>query len=141
MQRWQSVWRIGLAPQLSTAALGLLRDALRADDPRLQQGATTMPQAIPGAEQLAIVSACAVGFCGWQTHEMETVGEVEEYVADACTEADRLLDEPGASRYFMNWFDDTPREEMRRALLDEVARAMAARRPDRPVNNHSCQAA
>ena len=42
-------------------------------------------------------------------------------------EADTRLGEPAAVRYFLNWFDDTPRDEMRRQLLAEVNRALAER--------------
>ncbi len=41
-ERWQEVWHRGIAPQLSDAGLEALAVALRDDDPRLQQGATTM---------------------------------------------------------------------------------------------------
>ena len=51
---------------------------------------------------------------------LHTVGEVEEHFAQACFEADRRLGEPAACRWFLNWFDDAPRAEMRRELLVEV---------------------
>jgi hypothetical protein len=37
------------------------------------------------------------------------------------------MGEPAAVRWFLNWYDETPRDEMRRKLLAEVERAMAAR--------------
>ena len=58
---------------------------------------------------------------------METVGEVEETFARVCFEADQRLGEPAAVRYFLNWYDDTPRDEMRKQLLAEVERALADR--------------
>jgi hypothetical protein len=33
----------------------------------------------------------------------------------------------------LNWFDDTPREEMRRELLDEIEHALAERVPGEPA--------
>jgi hypothetical protein len=68
-----------------------------------------------------------MGFCAWQGDGLETVGEVEEYFARICFEADQRLGEPAAVRYFLNWFDDTPRVEMRRELLDEVNGTLAER--------------
>ena len=55
------------------------------------------------------------------------MGEVEEYFARSCLEADERLGEAAACRWFLNWFDDTPREEMRDELLGEVERAIEAR--------------
>jgi hypothetical protein len=54
-----------------------------------------------------------------------TVEEVEEYFARICYEADKLLGEPAAIRYFLNWFDETPRDTMLRKLLLEVSRSIA----------------
>lgn len=58
---------------------------------------------------------------------METVGEVEEYFAKLCHDADRRLGEQAACRHFLNWFDDASREDMRRELLAEVEWALADR--------------
>jgi hypothetical protein len=52
---------------------------------------------------------------------------VEEYFARLCFEADQRLGEPAVCRWFLNWFDDTPRDVMRRELLAEVERALAER--------------
>ncbi len=35
--------------------------------------------------------------------------------------------EPAACRWFLNWYDETPRHEMRRCLLAEVNRVLARR--------------
>lgn len=51
---------------------------------------------------------------------MKTIAEVEEGFARACFEADQILGEPAACRWLLNWYDDTPREEMRRELLGEL---------------------
>ena len=56
-----------------------------------------------------------------------TVGQVEEFFAKACYQADQRLGEPAACRWFLNWFDNTPRAEMRRELLAEVELALAVR--------------
>src|SRR5262245_62695694 len=127
MESWRKVWRDGFAPMLSTAGLGALRDALRADDGRLLQGSTTSPPPLMCVQDWPVEAACALGFCGWQGEGLETVGEVEEFFARACFEADQRLGEPAACRWFLNWFDDTPRDEMRRELLLEVNRTLGER--------------
>jgi hypothetical protein len=59
---------------------------------------------------------------------LETVAEVEEFFARMCFEVDQRVGEPAGCRWFLNWFDETPREEMRAELLAEVERALLRRR-------------
>jgi hypothetical protein len=127
MEAWRKVWRDGLAPQLSVAALQALRQALQSDDARLLQGATTSPPPLQCVQDWPVEAACVLGYCGWQGDGLETVGEVEEYFARMCFEIDQAMGEPAACRWFLNWFDDTPRDEMRRELLTEVHRTLAER--------------
>ncbi len=127
METWRKVWRQGLAPLLSTPGLEALRRALLSDDPRLLQGATLSPPPLRCVQDWAVEGACALGYCGWQGDDLETVAEVEEFFARTCFEADERLGEPAAVRWFLNWFDETPRDEMRRQLLAEVNRSLARR--------------
>jgi hypothetical protein len=127
MESWRKVWREGLVPVLSTNGLRALRRALAKDDPRLTQGSTTTPPPLQCVLDWPVEGACVMGFCAWQGDGLETVGEVEEYFAKVCFEADQRLGEPAAVRYFLNWFDDTPRDEMRRELLGEVNLALGER--------------
>ena len=129
MERWRLVWRDGFTPVLPTSGLIALRDALQTDDPRITQGSTTTPPPLLCVQDWLVEAACALGFCGWQGDGLGTVGEVEEFFARVCFEADQRLGEPAACRWFLNWFDDTPRDEMRRELLEEVEAALAARLP------------
>src|SRR5438552_1232620 len=127
MESWRKVWRDGFAPVLSTVGLQELRKALVRDDARLTQGATTTPPPLQCVLDWPVEGACALGYCAWQGDGLESVGEVEEFFARACFEADQRLGEPAACRWFLNWYDDTPREEMRRQLLAEVNRILAQR--------------
>lgn len=127
MESWRKVWREGFAPQLSIPALEALRRGLMNDDQRLLQGATTTPPPLQYAQEWPVEAACALGYCGWRGEGLETVAEVEEFFARACFEADHLLGEPAACRWFLNWFDDTPRAEMRQLFLAEVNRTLAHR--------------
>jgi hypothetical protein len=58
---------------------------------------------------------------------MATVGEVDEFFANACYQADLLLGEPAGCRHFLNWFDDEEREDVVPQLLKEVERELAVR--------------
>jgi hypothetical protein len=100
------------------------------DDPRLLQGATTSPPPLQCVEDWPVEAACGLGYCGWQGEGLQSVAEVEEYFARACFEADQRLGEPAAVRWFLNWFDETPRADMRRQLLAEINRTLAHRLAD-----------
>lgn len=130
MESWRTVWKLGFAPILPTKGLEALREALINDDPRLVQGVTTTPPAIGDALGLPVEEACVLGFCGWHAEDDSppaTVSEAEECFARYCFEADQLLGEVAACRWFLNWFDDAPRDEMRRELLAEVELELASR--------------
>ncbi len=129
MDTWRKVWRNGFVPVLSSFGLVQLREALEYDDLRLVQGATTSPPPLLCVQDWPVEACCALGYCGWQGDGLTTVGEVEEFFARCCFEADERLGEPAACRWFLNWFDDTPREEMLRALLAEVELALDERIP------------
>lgn len=120
MESWRIVFRDGFSKVLSTAGLIALREAIRTDDPRLVQGSTTIPRPLEVAETWPCEGACAMGLCGWLGDGLETIGEVEEFFAKACFEADLLVKSAGGCRWYLNWFDDVPRDVMRRELLAEV---------------------
>ena len=132
MESWRNTWRKGVAPLLSTQSLEALRSALVKDDSRLLQGATCTPPPLQCVQDWPVEAACALGYCGWQGDGLETVAEVEEFFARMCFEIDQLLGEPAGCRWFLNWFDDTPRDEMRRDLLVEVQRSLAQRLSEEP---------
>jgi hypothetical protein len=127
MASWKKVWREGIAPLLSDEELGALRQALAVDDPRLVQMATMEPTPLLCTAEWPVEAACALAWCGWQGAGLETVGEVEDYFTQLLVEVDRRLGHVGEVRHFIQWFDDTPREEMRRELLPEVERAIRER--------------
>jgi|SRR5581483_1428701 len=145
MDSWRKVWREGVAPQLSEHALLCLKTALETDDPRLVQGQTTTPPPLQCVRDWPVEGGCAIGFCGAVENggllpeddpdhpearsraPAAEVWKVEEYFAAVCHEADQRLGEPAAVRWFLNWFDETPRDEMRALLLPEVELALAGR--------------
>lgn len=127
MESWRKVWREGFCPGLSTPSLKALAKALETDDTRLIQGATTTPPPLQCLATWPVESACAIGFCGWKGDGLDTVGEVEEFFFRMCFDADARLGEPSACRWFLCWFDDTPRELLRKELLPEVIREIERR--------------
>jgi hypothetical protein len=58
---------------------------------------------------------------------------VEEYFARLCQAADAALGEPAAVRWFLNWFDEEPRNLMRVQLLVEVQQSLEERHASRPA--------
>lgn len=128
MESWRKVWREGLAPLLSVRALEALRDALKADDKRLMQGCTTSPPPLQCVEYWPVEGACAVAYCGWRGEGLETVRDVEAFFAQTCFHIDQAIGEPAGCRWFLNWFDETPRDQMIRELLPEVELALAQKK-------------
>lgn len=127
IEAWRHVWRVGFAPQLSTAALEAVRDGLVNDDPAMLQGRTTEPPPLACVRDFPACGACLVGYAGWKAENLATVGEVEEFFARTCFVADERLQESAGCRFFLNWFDETPRGEVIAALLPEVERSLAMR--------------
>lgn len=141
MEAWRIVWREGFAPGLSVAGLRALRDALASDDPRLQQGRTTDPPPLTCVQEWPCEGACAVGFAGWRGEKLETIGQVEEYFARLCYDADIRVREQAACRHFLNWFDEAPRDVMRAELIAEIDLALSGRTdatPPAPVVADDC---
>jgi hypothetical protein len=129
MEKWRRVWREGLAPQMTPAGLRALQAALRRDDPMLMQGSICAPPALDALRDREVLCACAIGICGWHGEGCATVGQLEACFHRVCDAADAAFFEPAACRFFLNWFDETPREEMRRELLAEVTLALRQRTP------------
>lgn len=127
MESWRQTWRRGLAPLLSTEGLSALLDALVRDDARLVQGSTTLPPPVAANVGCAPTGACALGYCGWQGDGLECVAEVEEFFGKVCMAAAERMGDPGACSWFLYFFDETPRDEMRRQLTYEVNRELARR--------------
>jgi hypothetical protein len=143
MEPWRIIWRDGFAPSLSTRGLNALRDGLRNDDPRLRQGVTTFPEARPRHLDYPCEGSCALGFAAWQGDDRASVGQVAEFFDLCCWEADDRLGQPAACRDFLNWHDDTPRDEMRADLLAEVELELSHRvpplEPSCQLSSFSCQ--
>lgn len=120
LQSWQLVLRQGFLPQWSSETLERALTVLKADDQRLTQGSTTTPPPLMGVQDWTCEQCDFIAFCGVDDPFHSTVGEVEEGFAKSCYEADQTLGEPAACRWFLNWFDDTPRTEVFWGLISEL---------------------
>lgn len=128
---WQLVWEKGFQPQFSTEALESLAQALETDDPRLCQGSTTVPPPLRAVQEWECEACCPVSWVGVLLNGgfgSATVGQVEEFFAKACCEADIALGEPAACRWLLNFVDDTPRHQMRSALLAVIRTELEQRK-------------
>jgi hypothetical protein len=128
MTAWQKAWREGIAPQLSTVGLVALDGALDLDDPRLLQGDTVSPLPLYPRACRPVQGACPIAFAGWKGNGLLIVADLEEFFARVIFGAGERLGDPTGARYFLNWWDDSPRAEARRELLAEVRRELARRR-------------
>ena len=142
MESWRLVWRTGFVPALAElvpdvvvrkVALCELLRAVREDDQKLSQGSTTTPPPLMCVQDWPVEAADCLGFLGAALnggfHKLAdgkdnptacSVGTAEEFFARMCYEADQRLGEPAACRWFLNWFDETPRHEMRENLAAEL---------------------
>jgi hypothetical protein len=129
-RNWRRVWRKGFVPVLPLEGLRALQEALASNDPALLQGQTTVPPPMRVMWDWPVEAACATTYCGWKALHLDSVLKADEYFANTCFDVDQRLDEPAGCRDFLNWYDETPREEMRRELLPEVERAIALKERD-----------
>lgn len=131
MEAWLRVWRNGFAPLLPTRGLLALLYALKTDDSRLLQGATTSPPPLMRVESWPVEAADPVAFVFWQDRVIAdgdtTIGDVEDAWARLMYDADQRLGEPASARYWINWWDDAPRGEARRLVIPEVMREIDRR--------------
>lgn len=136
MESWRKVWREAVAPCLGVDGVEALRRGLQQDDERLIQGATTTPPLLQCVQEWPCEAACAIGYAGWQSKGLTTVAEVEEFFARLCYNIDMRLGEPAGCRWFLNFFDETPRDEARRLLLAECTLYLSGLivMHDRPVS-------
>jgi hypothetical protein len=140
MESWRFAWRNGFAPNISTIGMMGLQEALVKDDPKLLQGATSQPPPLMCVQDWKCEATDAIGFCGFSEHlsthgSVPSVGEIEQYFARRCSEADQKLGEPAACRLFLNWWDDTPRDEVRNLLLEEINLELKNRKVNRDYTN------
>ena len=144
MESWREVWRKGIAPLLEEEQLRSLLKGLVEDDPRLLQGATTSPPPLSCVSDWPCEGACGLAYAGatslggllpieperrgpLRDWTYSTVEEVETFFSRFCFEIDQRIGEPAACRFFLTFWDDTPRDEMRREMIAEIQRELTRR--------------
>lgn len=125
MESWRKVWREGFVPQFNKLHLEVILKVLLEDDPKLLQGVTTVPPPLHCVQDWPVEACCVTAYAGWKGNELVTVAEVVEFFSHICYECDMLVGEPAGCRWFLNFYDEAPRDEMRRELLAEVELALA----------------
>lgn len=150
MESWRKVWREGVAQLLSLEHLEALATALETDDVRLLQGATTTPPPLQCVQDWPVEGACALGYAfaacnrgfadNGKNQEAATVGDVEEFFAICCFECDQRLSELAGCRWWLNWWDETPRQEMFALMLPEIKRTLERRNASQEENRADARA-
>ena len=122
------------AVQLPLAGLVSLKTALEKDDPRLLQAQTISPPPLQCVEEWPVEGACALAWAAASgAPSSYRVGDLEMLFAEVCWTASTTAGDPAAVRYFLNWYDECDRQEMRRELLAEVQLALNNRAAERPA--------
>jgi len=137
MENWKRVWRRGIAPLCSTATLRKLEQVLESDSPQLTQGDTVRPYPViykslpinhPSQPcNSAPDAACLIAWIGWQGGEA-TLTKTKDVAAWFGHATEKIVALVGFDEFcvFLNWFDETPRPDMRHLLLEEVRRSLTA---------------
>lgn len=66
-------------------------------------------------DNFPIEKACGLAYCGWKDGSIKLVNEADDFLISL----DRGLPQTALTPFLL-LFDETPREEMRKALLEEV---------------------
>jgi len=125
---YEKVFKKGFAPGISTNGLLALLQALEADSPDLIRGGTLLP--VPYILRLddPVEAACAIGYCGWKGEGLNTVNDVEHYFGNQCSNASQRMGQELSSGWFLNWWDDNPREVVVPKLRDMVVEVLEERK-------------
>lgn len=118
VEPWRAALRAAL-PHLPREGVAQLRVALENDDPTLLQGCTTSPPPLACVQDWPCEGACLFGYAFWKGG-LDTVGEIEANFGELCAAIDVALCEPAGCRHALNFWDETPRDEAAKAVLQEI---------------------
>lgn len=120
MEPWRLIFRKGFAPLLSNDSLVALQNGLKHDDPALVQGCVVFPRPMPGFWDLPAAAVGLLGYMGREGEGLFSVFEVSEFHERLMQAAAQKLGQMDAAILFLSWFDKTPRDLMRKNLLQET---------------------
>ena len=124
---WRSTLRKGFIPLMSTGALVGAGAGAGDGRPEVDPGGDDHAPALQAVQDWPCEAADFVGYGGWQGDGLDTVGEVEEFFARLCFECDNRLGEPAGCKHWLNYWDETPRNEAFENALWEVRYALETR--------------
>ena len=134
MEAWRKTWRDGFAVVLPIQGLVGLLAALEKDDQRLLTGATCWPPPLQSCQNDFTEKACGIAWAAaYGAPDSYPVGELETLFAKACWDASALLGDGSACRYFLSYWDETPREQLRKQMIPELRLAISNRASERPA--------
>ena len=133
MESWRKVWREGVAPLLSTVSLAALAKGFGDRRRPASQGATTTPPPLQCVHDWPVECRVCARLLRLAGRRAGIRGGGRGVLCPMCFEIDRCLGEPAGCRWFLNWFDETPRLEMRRLLLAEVNAPLLCSTPTSPA--------
>lgn len=145
METWKKIFIQGFAPSMTARQLEALAHGLRTDDPKLMQGRTTEPLPLWRTTDWPCEGGCGIVYAFYASQIADgpepTVGEAEEFFARCCYQCDELLGERAGCRWWLNWFDETPRPQMIALLLPVVEAVIAGRQPEAETDAANAQLA
>jgi len=124
-ENWRHVWREHIVPQLSEQELIFVRDALVRDDRALITGHSYLPRHPRMQEEPE--AACLLCYGPWKARKLSTSDQLDLVFAQICHGVDESMGQIGGCHHFLCWYDDAPRHEMRREMLQEVKLALIAK--------------
>lgn len=120
LEKWQVVWREELAKRLSVKQLLALRLAVLENDGRLVQGVVTHPPPLQVVAEWPIEGGCALVIGLWGMDGQVSVYEMAKRYYEMIKEADAALPVGLTIDDFLDFFDNTSREEMLKRMLGEI---------------------
>lgn len=121
---WKRCFTHGFAPQWSNEQLQQLLGALETDDTRLIQGRTCDWRLELGDPRA--IGCCGVSFVGL-SGGLSFIDDLQSYFSRTCNAADEALGQKARCRFFLNWFDSTPRSRMRVELAAVIREVLEER--------------
>ena len=119
MESWKKSFA-HIADVCGVPALQVLRTAVSENYCSLIQGTTVAYEPATNPGDRTVCGACAVGYMYWKADDMDFADDVEEAVAATFSEVAKKAGWDRAPDLFTNWYDETPRDEMRRELLPVI---------------------
>lgn len=122
------VFHEGFVPLLKDEELWVLKGWLTMAPERFKQGYTLYPVPTPAEEPYMMPDCgCLITNIG-RINMLKYADELYEYFARMCYNIDQNMGEPSAVRYLLNWYDDSPWEDVKNGSIEELEAALQCRK-------------